>query len=177
MPRKLGLSHKKTHRKNVVATCESDSSDMPCEVATQTDDNRTETVDATTQTDDIPGFTVNCSKTVTQADASLHLMSPMPGSCVVQYPLEIFYSLKLESVYQLNLCLQNIECLDNWFALPGEIDSEVVKLVKIDERKVFTMEVLSNSQWNVVVWLFPDMFNGLPSTITTISDLQFELNF
>ena len=53
MPRKVGLSHKKTHR----VTCESDSSDVPCEVATQTDDSRVETVDATTQTYDIAGFT------------------------------------------------------------------------------------------------------------------------
>ena len=67
MPRRLGLSHKKTHQKSV----ESDSSDVPCEVATQTDDSRMETLDATTQTDDTPGFIVNCSRTVTQADANI----------------------------------------------------------------------------------------------------------
>ena len=91
MPCKVGLSHKKTHRKSVAATCESDNSDVPCEVATQTDDSRMETVDVTTQTDDTPGSTVNCVAEVTQANA-LHVMSPMPGSCVIQYPLEIFYS-------------------------------------------------------------------------------------
>ena len=179
MPHRLGLSHKKTHRKSVAATCESDSSDVPCEVATQTDDSRMETVDATIQTDDTPGFIVNCSRTVTQADA-LHLMSPLPGSCVVQYPLEIFCSLKLESVYQLKQRLQNTKCLNNWFPLRDEISSEVVKLVKIDERKVFTVEVLSDLQWNAVVpnkHLFPNMFNGLPSTITTIKDLQLVLSF
>ena len=107
-------------------------------------------------------------------------MSPLPASCVVQYPLEIFYSLKLESVYQLKQRLQNTKCLDNWFPLRDEISSEVVKLVKIDERKVFTVEALSDLQWNVVVpnkCLFPNMFNGLPSTITTIKDLQLVLSF
>ena len=44
------------------------------------------------------------------------------------------------------------------------------------------MEVLSDLQWNVVVpnkRLIPNniMFNGLPSTITTIKDLQLVLNF
>ena len=49
MPRKVDLSHKKTHRQ--LATCESDSSDVPLKVATQTDDSRVETVDATTHAD------------------------------------------------------------------------------------------------------------------------------
>jgi len=91
-----------------------------------------------------------------------------------------YFILKLESVHQLKLRLQNTKCLDNWFALHSEIDSEVVKLVKIDEWNVFTVEVSSNLQWNVVVpnkKFFPHMFNGLPSTITTMSDLQFVLNF
>lgn len=152
---------------------------VPCEVATQTDDSRMETVDATTQTDDTPGCTVNCSRTVIQVD-DLHVMSPMPASCVVQYPLEIFYSLKLESVYQLKQHLQNTKCLDNWFPLRDDISSEVVKLVKIDERKVYMVEVSSDLQWNVVVpnkRLFPNMFNGLPSTITIIKDLQLVLKF
>jgi len=70
-------------------------------VATQTD-NRTKTVDATIQTDDIQnplGQTVSYSSITTQADA-MHLMSPMPGLYVVQYLLEIFYSLKLEIVWK-----------------------------------------------------------------------------
>lgn len=196
MPRKLGLSHKKSHSKSVATTC---SSDVPCEVATQTDDrtvlcevatqtdDRTETIDASTQTDDIPNLlrqtvSYNNVATPTNVTNALHLMSPMPGSCVVQYPIEIFYLLKLESLYQLKQRLQNAKCLDNWFVLPGEIHSEVVKLVKIDEKNVFTVEVLSDLQWDVVVpnkQLFSDSFNSvsLPSTITTIKDLQFVLSF
>ena len=74
-------------------------------------------------------------------------MSPMPGSRVIQYPLEIFYSLKLESVYQLKQCLRNARCIDNWFVLPDDIQAEKIKLVKIDGRNVFTIEILPNLQW------------------------------
>ena len=87
MPCKLGLSYKESHIKNFVATC---CSDVTCEVVTQTDDYRTQTVDATTQTDDIPslpGITVNSSSRIVTRPDTLHLLSPMPGSCVVQYPL------------------------------------------------------------------------------------------
>ena len=60
------------------------------DASVQTDmDNESETV--MTQTEYL---TVNsCSR------ATCDIMSPMPGSCVIQYPLEIFYSLKLESDY------------------------------------------------------------------------------
>jgi len=46
MPRKLSLSHKKSHSKTTFSIY------VLCEMATQTD-NRTKTMDATTQTNDI----------------------------------------------------------------------------------------------------------------------------
>ena len=66
--------------KNVAATC---CSDVTCEVATQTDDYRTETVDATTQTDDIQTCQGLQSAAVAELllcqICTLHLLSPMPG--------------------------------------------------------------------------------------------------
>lgn len=141
-----------TQTDSVDVTIVDDDDRSYVDAAVQTDmgDER-KTVNVTTQTDEIQNLAVSsCSRATPQADA-LHLMSPMPGSCVIQYPLEIFYSLKLESVYQLNQRLRNAKCIDNWFVLPSDIQSEVIKLVKIDDRKVFTLEVLPDLQWVVCV--------------------------
>lgn len=205
MPRKLRLSHKKSHCTNVSA--ENSSSDTAIDVCTQTDDERN-TIDVTTQTDDADvsidddgdgdderdfvnaavqtdDFDLNptvstYSMTTPQADTVVDLMSPMPGSCIIQYPIEIFYSLKLESVYQLKQRLRNAKCIDKWFVLSSDVQSEVVKLVKMDDRQVFTVEVLPNLQWAVCIpnnRLLSSYFKELPTTITAITQLQSILNF
>ena len=147
----------------------------------QTDDlAEVETIDAMTQTDEIQSLTVSICGAATPQTNALHLMSPMPGSCVIQYPVEIFYSLKLESVYQLKQRLRNARCIDNWFVLPGDIQSEVVKLVKMDNKQIFTLEVLPTLHWAVCIpnnRLRSSCFKELPTTITTITQLQSILNF
>ena len=139
-----------------------------------------ETVDANTQTEEIQSRTTSsCGRATPQTD-TLHLMSPMPGSCVIRYPLEIFYSLKLESVYQLKQRLRNARCIDNWFVLPSDVQSDVLKLVKMDDKQVFTVEVLPNLQWAVCIpnnQLKSSCFKELPSTITAITQLQSILKF
>ena len=159
MPRKFRLVHKKSHSGDVPAgtpksrdmytqtdnerdavdvTTQTESDGDCVDASVQTDmDNESETV--MTQTEDL---TLNsCSR------AMCDIMSPMPGSCVIQYPLEIFYSLKLESVYQLKQRLRSARCIDNWFVLPDDIQAETIKLVKIDDRNVFTIEILPNLLW------------------------------
>ena len=137
-------------------------------------------MDAMTQTDEIQSLTMSsCGTATTQMD-TLHLMSPMPGSCVIRYPLEIFYSLKLESVYQLKQRLRNARCIDNWFVLSSDVQSEVVKSVKMDDKQVFTVEVLPSLQSAVCIpnnRLTSSCFKELPTTITAITQLQSILNF
>ena len=159
MPRKVRLSHKKSHIATVSAelsnsgtsnggtafdvytqtdgeentvhvTTQTEAEENTVDVTTQTDSTtgddggfvdatvqtddpaEIETVDAMTQTDEIQSLTMSICGTATPQTNALHLMSPMPGSCVIQYPLEIFYSLKLESVYQLKQRLRNARCID-----------------------------------------------------------------
>ena len=125
MPRKFRLVHKKSHSGDVPAGTPK-SHDM----YTQTDNER-DAVDVTTQTESdgdcvdasVQTDMYNESETVmTQTEdltlnscssAMCDIMSPMPGSCGIQYPLEIFYSLKLESVYQLKQRLRSARCIDN----------------------------------------------------------------
>ena len=192
MPRKFRLVHKKSHSGDVLA-----ETSKSCDVYTQTDNDR-DTVDVTTQTEsdgDCVDVSVqtdmdNESQTVmTQTEdltlngcsrAMCDIMSPMPGSRVIQYPLEIFYSLKLESVYQLKQRLRNARCIDNWFILPDDIQAETIKLVKIDGRNVFTIEILPNLQWAACIpnsRLLSNHFKQLPSTITSITELRCILNF
>ena len=179
MPRKLHLSHKKSHSTTVSADHSNSGTAFDVCTQTSTDDER-DTVDANTQTEEIQSRTTSsCGRATPQTD-TLHLMSPMPGSCVIRYPLEIFYSLKLESVYQLKQRLRNARCIDNWFVLPSDVQSDVLKLVKMDDKQVFTVEVLPNLQWAVCIpnnQLKSSCFKELPSTITAITQLQSILKF
>lgn len=108
-----------------------------------------------------------------------NLLTPLPNSLMISIPLQYYLSVKLESVSQLSKCMRSMKCIKNWFVLSCDLEPSVcdVKLVKVCEKIVITLEVTTSMQWFV---LFPSLciectdtkFNGLPSVITSITDLQ-----
>lgn len=72
-----------------------------------------------------------------------------------------------------------MKCIKNWFLLSCDLEPTVcnVKLVKVCEKIVITLEVTTSMQWFVS---FPTLridctdakFNDLPSIIASITDLK-----
>ena len=91
-------------------------------MATESDDYRTETVDATIQMDDnanLPEPTADSSSRIAIRPDTLHLLSPMLGSCV---PISLRNVLFTQTRFSIpTLAMPTKCCLDNWFVLPNEI--------------------------------------------------------
>lgn len=75
--------------------------------------------------------------------------------------------------------LRSDRYIDNWFVLPDDLQAETIKLVKIDGRNVFIIEILPNLLWAACIpnsRLLSNHFKQLPSTISTITELRCILN-
>jgi len=181
MPRKFQLSTKKSHR-SVSKNCGGvdDASAPPLETVETS--VTVQTVDVSTQTDDTLLQSVQPhSNTPLRGTNFLetNIMSPLVGSRIIQMPINLFYSLTVKSLSQLQQRLQNARCIDGWFVLPSDVSCKSLKLVKISDQVVYTVEICEDLQWSVCLpnsrlSLGAKIFQGkdLPLIITSISDLQ-----
>lgn len=174
MPRKLRFATKKSHSSKGDKHSDQDS------IAVQTD--TVELFTTGVQTDTVEVCTTAVQTEIDhQESGGQHLLTPLPNSLIISIPLQYYLSIKLESVTQLSKCVRSMKCIENWFVLSCDLESNV-KLVKVCEKIVITLEVTANMQWFVS---FPSVriecadvkFNGLPSVITSIIDLQTILRF
>ena len=188
MPRKFQYTTKKSHRfasknhggeDNAVAT--------QVETVETTETAQTTSSDVSTQTDDtLVGATEPHSVTPLRGTTGMetHLMSPLVGSRIIQLPINMFYSLTVKSLSQLQQRLQNTRCIDGWFILPCDISCNLLKLVKISDQVIYTVEISDDLQWSVCLpnsclFVGAKIFQGkgLLPRITSISDLQTLLLF
>ena len=205
MPRKLKLHYKKyatkTQAKDAGAT----------DVATVTADDDNDSNEKTfssgklahssTQTEEsVPASFESCStqtKVVTTCDVSMqtsmdpdllldeeHLLTPMKFTFVVSLKLDLFYSLKLTNIDQLHRKLAHMKCINNWFLIPGKLQSDRLQMAKLGQpQAMFTVEILNEMNWSIQLpngWLSHEnspVLKNLPRKITTLNDLIAILNF
>ena len=132
------------------------------------------TSEVATQTDEIG----DDSNSETAMEVAQHLMSPLPGSHIIQIPIKFFFDQSISSLTQLHSRLLNLKCLQNWFLMANSsLPVTKIQLVSVSGQNVFTMEISQELQWSLLigdrcVLSSSSVFQSVPSTITSLEDLR-----
>ena len=197
MPRKLRLTARKKHSSfsstsaNTPSTDDSVANGM-CTVGTQTD-SMVESMElqvgsgegyrkVQTASKEVQTEPVKISPVEDNAELVENLLTPSSRSLIVSLPLKYFFEKKVHSTVELSNALSSLKCLHDWFCLSYEPESSTLKLVRITSKGAMTLEISYNMQWSLSVSrarinCSSAQFAILPSTITSISDLQIVLAF
>ena len=197
MPRKLKLSYKKhgVKAKNkgacvTTAAADDDIDDGIDNVASSkvahssTQTEKTSFESSTTQTEVVTKCDM-ALQTGTQLSTDEHLLTPLQYSFVVRVNLDIFYSLKLTDINQLQQKLTHMKSINiDWFLVPGKLQPDRLQIVKLGHPYcMFTLEILSDMKWLIQL---PNgslsqenspVLENLPKKIATLKDLAFILSF
>ena len=170
-----------SQRKQSKSTLVGDQSQGPKHVSTQTDDigvdegTQTENTEPQTDTTTDPIETDPCHM---DTEHQIHIMSPVPGSRIVQLPIEIFLTQSITSLNQLYCRLANMKCINNWFLMATSSQPvSKIHLVRVDGSNVFTLEVGENLQWvlhigNNCVPSSSSIFQSIPSVVEPLHSLR-----
>ena len=157
---KFRLSQRKQHRRHA-------GGDLP----------GSSTKSVGTQTDDILTATKTSGGTGLNEHLE-HLMSPMPGSCIVQIPIDIFFSQRFTTLNQLQARLASLKCIGNWFLLSGINSDGNIQLVRVgSNQEVMSLVITNKLEWSLHIsncWLSSSakIFQHLPSVLSCIKDLH-----
>jgi len=113
---------------------------------------------------------------------SENLLTPLAHSLFVSVPLQYFFGMKVQSTVHLSKLLNSMKCIENWFVLLQETECSSLKLVKVSDNNVLTLEISSDMCWSISlprtrIDCFASQFDSLCSSITCVKDLQGVLKF
>ena len=111
-----------------------------------------------------------------------NLLTPLAHSLFVSVPLQYFFEMKVQSTVHLSKLLNSMKCIENWFVLSQETECSSLKLVKVSDNNVLTLEISSDMCWSISlprtrIDCFASQFDSLCSSITCVKNFQGILKF
>ena len=74
-----------------------------------------------------------------------NLLTPVAHSLFISVPLQYFYKITVHSTIHLSKLLSSMKCIENWFVLSRESKDSKLKLVRVSDKSVLTLEITSDS--------------------------------
>ena len=191
MPRKLNLAYKKhgSAKQKSWDIPEEDNLHGVAHSSTQTDlatDETPATETISIQTDSVD----TCDVAVQTAKEPLsdhpNLLTPLPFSATVKIDIEVFYSLRVVDINQLQMRLSCMKYIyGDWCLVPAKFQADKLQLVRFGQQQLkcsFMIEVFEDLKWLLQLpsELSPCtslVLQHLPEFIVSLLDLRSILTF
>ena len=199
MPRKLNLSYKKhgsVKRKSrdvpeevngVVHSSTQPTDEIPVTDETPTTDKTPATDTISTQTDSVETCDVGVQTAKEPLCDHPNLLTPLPFSATVKVDIEVFYSLRVIDINQLQMRLSYMKCIfGDWCLVPAKLQADKLQLIRFGQQQPkssFMIEVSEDLKWSLQLpceQLSPGtslFLKHLPECVATLLDLRSILTF
>ena len=171
-----------------VDTCDvpiqTDKKDI-CNVSSQTDKKDTSNVSSQTDKKDTCDVAIQTAKE--QPSDQPNLLTPLPFSATVKVDIDLFYSLGIVNINQLQRRLSCMKCIyGNWFLVPARLEADKLQIVRLSQQQLqysFVVEVFEDLKWSLqlpIQQLSPStslVLKHLPEAVTSVFVLRSVLMF
>lgn len=173
-----GVAHSSTQTDQASETMSTqtdsvDTCDVPCNISSQTD--KKDTCDVAIQT------------AKEQPSDQPNLLTPLPFSATVKVDIDLFYSLGIVNINQLQRRLSCMKCIyGNWFLVPARLEADKLQIVRLSQQQLqcsFVVEVFEDLKWSLQLpsqQLSPStslVLKHLPEAVTSVFVLRSVLMF
>ena len=156
-----------------------------CNVSSQTDKKDTSNVSSQTDKKDTCDVAIQTAKE--QPSDQPNLLTPLPFSATVKVDIDLFYSLGIVNINQLQRRLSCMKCIyGNWFLVPARLEADKLQIVRLSQQQLqcsFVVEVFEDLKWSLQLpsqQLSPStslVLKHLPEAVTSVFVLRSVLMF
>ena len=158
MPRKLNLAYKKhsSVKRKSWDVPEEDNLSGVVHNSTQTDiatDEIPATETISTQTNSVDTCDVAVQTNKEPLSDHPNLLTPLPFSATVKVDIEVFYSLRVVDINQLQMRLSCMKCIyGDWCLVPAKLQADKLQLARFGQQQPkcsFMIEVFEDLKWSL----------------------------